>query len=465
MANSPAYGLSNYALTVQSTTDNLLVYSNTTTGNTEFSVDGQGNATVGSNLVLSGTGARIVGDFTNATTASRVMIQTSTANSFTVVSLIPNGSITSGAAATQLSLEDSGSIATGNGSIASLQMAQNTAMRLVSAIRGTGTYLPMAFLTSGSEQMRLTTNGNLEIGTATQTANPTATLVANNINGGGTEWVNNNSGGGNVSALSAGGLAFGTFTGAVGSEVVTERMRIDASGSMGIGTLTPSSYSNNPILALSRGGAFLDIDNTAASNGSGLSFYQSGTNKGEIFSGGASYASWGGAGSININNYAAGGPIAFATSSTERMRIDSSGNLLVGTTSAPTGSYTSAVIVGSQFLSGGNSRSIASAGTWTILSHPVNAYGGEMAGILRVFSRYSGQQTTTMFSVSGQGGSAGQISQLSSANYASGASFTVTVGSTASGSLTIVYTNTSGSAVNASYTYLNMGGGTPSYGS
>jgi hypothetical protein len=155
--------------------------------------------------------------------------------------------------------------------------------------------------------------------------------VINNLNGGGTEWVNNNSGGGNVSALGAGGLAFGTFTGAVGSEVVTERMRIDAGGSMGIGTLTPSSYSNNPILALSRGGAFLDIDNTAASNGSGLSFYQSGTNKGEIFSGGASYASWGGAGSININNYATGGPIAFATSSSERMRISSTGDVQIGT--------------------------------------------------------------------------------------------------------------------------------------
>ena len=78
MANSPAYGLSNYALTVQSTTDNLLVFSNTITGNTEFSVDGQGNATVGSNLVLSGTGALSI--VTLATTNGTDLFNGGTAN-------------------------------------------------------------------------------------------------------------------------------------------------------------------------------------------------------------------------------------------------------------------------------------------------------------------------------------------------------------------------------------------------
>ena len=55
MANSPAYGLSNYALTVQSTTDNLLVYSNTATGSTEFSVDGTGNVVIMGNVWSTGT--------------------------------------------------------------------------------------------------------------------------------------------------------------------------------------------------------------------------------------------------------------------------------------------------------------------------------------------------------------------------------------------------------------------------
>ena len=225
---------------------------NINVGGAQNNFNGNLNITTG-NLNFTGLGQRITGDFTNATLASRVMIQTSTTNSFTVVSLIPNGSITSGAAATQLSLEDSSSIATGNGSVASVQMAQNTAMRLVSAIRGTGTYLPMAFLTSGSEQMRITTNGNLQVGATTQTVNPTATVVANNINGGGAEYVNNNNGGGNVSALSGGGLAWSTFTGTVGAEVTTERMRLDTNGNLivrgavGIGTSTAAGISTTSL--------------------------------------------------------------------------------------------------------------------------------------------------------------------------------------------------------------------------
>jgi len=61
MANSPAYGLSNYALTVQSTTDNLLVYSNTTTGNTEFSVDGTGNVVIAGNVWSTGASTSYLG--------------------------------------------------------------------------------------------------------------------------------------------------------------------------------------------------------------------------------------------------------------------------------------------------------------------------------------------------------------------------------------------------------------------
>ena len=106
-----------------------------------------------------------------------------------------------------------------------------------------GIYLPAAntigFTTGSSERVRVTSAGNVQIGTTTQTTNRTAGLVINNINGGGTEWVNNNNGGGNVSALSTGGLAFSTFTGAVGAEVITERMRIDSGGNMGLGTSSP----------------------------------------------------------------------------------------------------------------------------------------------------------------------------------------------------------------------------------
>ena len=77
MANSPAYGLSNYALTVQNSTANSTVFSNSITGGTEFTIDGQGNITstgntiVGRSLVFSdgsvlstASGASAVFDYT-----------------------------------------------------------------------------------------------------------------------------------------------------------------------------------------------------------------------------------------------------------------------------------------------------------------------------------------------------------------------------------------------------------------
>jgi len=46
------------------------------------------------NLTFTGTGNRITGDFSNATVASRVAFQTSTVNSNTLLTVIPNGTAT-----------------------------------------------------------------------------------------------------------------------------------------------------------------------------------------------------------------------------------------------------------------------------------------------------------------------------------------------------------------------------------
>ena len=56
-----------------------------------YNLDVTGNIRLTSNLVISGTGARITGDFSNATVVNRVMFQTSTVNGNTVLNLIPNG--------------------------------------------------------------------------------------------------------------------------------------------------------------------------------------------------------------------------------------------------------------------------------------------------------------------------------------------------------------------------------------
>jgi len=116
------------------------------------SLSGQLNISSG-NLSLSGSAQRIVGDFSNATVANRVLFQSSTTNGNTVVEAIPNGTSTTAAFAVSNSSSDPS-----NSTLASL-FVNGSEVRIQSTIRGTGTYLPMTFYTNGSEQARIDTSG------------------------------------------------------------------------------------------------------------------------------------------------------------------------------------------------------------------------------------------------------------------------------------------------------------------
>jgi len=112
------------------------------------------------NLTFTGTGNRITGDFSNATVANRVMFQTSTTNGNTVVSALPNGTaVVSGFRAYNNSdLSNNANIIISiDGALASIQ----------SQAVGTGTALPMAFFTGGSEAMRIFTSRGVSIGNTT----------------------------------------------------------------------------------------------------------------------------------------------------------------------------------------------------------------------------------------------------------------------------------------------------------
>jgi hypothetical protein len=92
----------------------------------------------------------------NSTLSNRVAFQTSTTNGNTIVNALPNGT-------SQISrfIAHNNSDPT-NCAVASLD-ARSTEVALFSAINGTGTYLPLLMFTGGSERMRITTDGVVEL--------------------------------------------------------------------------------------------------------------------------------------------------------------------------------------------------------------------------------------------------------------------------------------------------------------
>lgn len=134
------------------------------------------------NINIATTGARITGDFSNATASNRVMFQSSTTNGNTIVGAIPNGTAVTSA----LFLHNNSDPA--NSGYLNLN-ATSTAVNFNSTIAGTGSYLPVAFYTGGSERMRITSDGEVLVGGTTAigaapgnlTLNPTGNIGTLNL--------------------------------------------------------------------------------------------------------------------------------------------------------------------------------------------------------------------------------------------------------------------------------------------
>jgi hypothetical protein len=189
----------------------------------------------------------------------------------------------------------------------------------------------MRFATNDAERMRIDSSGNVGIGTSSPSSfNQVGadTLVVGS--GSGEQGITIYSGTANngVLAFADGTTTTQQYQGYIGYNHSSnfmrfftgaeERMRIDSSGQVGIGTSSPSG-------ALDIGGQHILYDNYDAL---GASFTRNGA-YGSVLSLGRQGVSSG----VTLD-YPADNTFALSTNSTERMRIDSSGNLLVGKTSS-----------------------------------------------------------------------------------------------------------------------------------
>ena len=208
--------------------------------------------------------------------------------------------------------------------------ANNAAFGINVASGGTGTL---------TERMRIDASGNVGIGTSSPASK---THISSSVSGFTAPLLVENTNTGTVGAV-AHQIKAGTNTAVFGirgsghndpyafllaqSNVPlllgtndTERMRIDSSGNVGIGTSNPSGYLSVSKQLVINGGSspsMLQLNNTTTGEGSntgGLAIIQQGDN-------------------AFLINPQSTGTMRFFTNNTERMRIDASGNLLVGTTS------------------------------------------------------------------------------------------------------------------------------------
>ena len=129
--------------------------------------DSSGNATLTNNVALNGAGStltfgstsqRILADLSNATLASRLMFQSSAVNGNTSLGVLPNGTSTTAAVTVYNT-----AVPTNSGAVVLRSAAASS--QLDSIAVGSGTVLPLDLMIAGASKLRISTAGNVLIGT------------------------------------------------------------------------------------------------------------------------------------------------------------------------------------------------------------------------------------------------------------------------------------------------------------
>ena len=206
---------------------------------------------------------------------------------------------------------------------------------------GTIFMTPSNTFPSGSEAMRIDSNGRVGIGTSSPSvaldieSAGWAGLDLNGTSGGDIRLQKNGTTYGNIYASDSTALVLDA---ANSNEIVfkdsaTERMRIDSSGNVGIGTSSPQSIFD--ITSSSSSSIAIRIQNTEPGVDSITSLSATGSSYSYIGIGSEETALYGRTGIVLAADNPGSGwtPIRFATGGSEQVRIDSSGNVGIGTSS------------------------------------------------------------------------------------------------------------------------------------